>query len=183
MAHTQLDTIRQATRDYLVSIKGTTPAPADVEEGILALTKNYFDLYNAAAEKGARWRIPTKLMPVQIAEIIESLYQVALIELVDKGGSELRTQSAVLGIYQESGEYEGLYDCTEATFEKLAGGYCYGMSAKDRIEMIKHLRLIAPHVKLCRKPNLIAVNNGIFDYNTKVLMNQVESALQMQNLS
>ena len=38
MAHTQLDTIRQATRDYLVSIKGTTPAPADVEEGILALT-------------------------------------------------------------------------------------------------------------------------------------------------
>lgn len=170
MAHTQLDTIRQATRDYLVSIKGTTPAPADVEEGILALTKNYFDLYNAAAEKGARWRIPTKLMPVQIAEIIESLYQVALIELVDKGGSELRTQSAVLGIYQESGEYEGLYDCTEATFEKLAGRYCYGMSAKDRIEMIKHLRLIAPHVKLCRKPNLIAVNNGIFDYNTKVLM-------------
>lgn len=44
------------------------------------------------------------------------------------------------------------------------------MSAKDRTEMIKHLRLIAPHVKLCRKPNLIAVNNGIFDYDKKVLM-------------
>lgn len=170
MAHTRLDTIRQATRDYLASIKGTTPAPADVEEGILALTRNYFDLYNAAAAKGAKWRTPTELMPIQVAEIIESLYSVALVELVDKGGPELRTQSAVLGIYQESGEYEGLYDCTEATFEKLAGGYCYGMSAKDRTEMIKHLRLIAPHVKLCRKPNLIAVNNGIFDYNKKVLM-------------
>lgn len=42
MAHTRLDTIRQATRDYLASIKGTTPAPADVEEGILALTRNLF---------------------------------------------------------------------------------------------------------------------------------------------
>ena len=163
MAHTRLDTIRQATRDYLASIKGATPAPADVEEGILALTRNYFDLYNAAAAKGAKWRIPTELMPIQVAEIIKSLYSVALVELVDKGGPELRTQSAVLGIYQESGEYEGLYDCTEETFEQLAGGYCYGMSAKDRTEMIKHLRLIAPHVKLCRKPNLIAVNNTDWD--------------------
>ncbi len=167
MAHTKLDTIRQATRDYLASIKGTTPAPADIEEGVLALTKNYFDLYNAAAAKDAKWKIPDRLLTVQLAEIMVTLYPIVAVETA---GSNCDKDYTLIAMYQEDGENEGIYISSDDMFSNLANQFRYDMNEKEFKDLMWHIKRMAPRVKRCMEPNLIAVNNGIFDFDTKILL-------------
>ena len=167
MAQAQLATIRQATRDYLDSIKGTTPAPADVEMGVLALTKNYFDMYNAIAAKNAKWKIPGKLLPIQVAEIMVTLHPIVTIETA---GDKCDIDYTLVAMYQEDGDDEGIYVVSDGLFSNLANEYCYGMNKREYEDLMWHIRRMAPKVQPCREPNLIAVNNGIFDYDTKTLM-------------
>lgn len=167
MAQAQLATIRQATRDYLDSIKGTTPAPADVEMGVLALTKNYFDLYNAAAAKNAKWKIPGKLLPIQVAQIMVTLHPIVAIETA---GDKSDMDYTLVAMYQENGDDEGIYVVSDELFSDLANEYCYGMNKREYEDLMWHIRRMAPKVQPCREPNLIAVNNGIFDYDTKTLL-------------
>ena len=168
MAHTKLDTVRQATRDYLVSLnKSALPAPADIEEGILALTKNYFDMYNAAASKDARWKIPDRLTSVQLAEVMVTLYPIVAIETA---GANCDKDYTLIAMYQEDGDDKGIYISSDDMFSNLANQYCYGLSKRDFEDLMWHLRRLAPRVQPCREPNLVAVNNGIFDYDTKTLL-------------
>ena len=50
MATTKDGTIRSATKDYLDSYTGGK-SPDEISEEILMITKNYFDMYNAAGGK------------------------------------------------------------------------------------------------------------------------------------
>ena len=167
MASTKDLTIKRVTDDYLDSIDiNNPPAPEQVAYDIIALERNEFDLYNSAAMKNAKWKIQDRLLPVQIAEIMVRLHNIVRIESFPRCESEY----TLLGIYQYDGEDEGTYVTSEDAFYEIAKKYCYGLSKHEKEELLSNIREVAPRVQPCREPNLIAVNNGIFNYDTKQLM-------------
>ena len=160
-------TIKEVTDDYLDSINvKCTPYPADIAGDILANTRVAFDMHNASAEKGEKWRIRHRLLPIQIADIMVKLYPIAMIQWRSQNGSI----HSVLGIYQETGEDKGIYITNKYNIFKIANEYCYGIGKCERDKLLRNLRSSAPKVWLCEESHLVAMNNGIYNKNTKELM-------------
>lgn len=64
----------------------------------------------------------------------------------------------------------GKRDPNAAPGAKLKDAYCKTGTIKDVNETIEALRAICPRVERCRNRDLVAVNNGIYDYGNKILM-------------
>ena len=168
MARTKDQTIREITMEYLDRILPTDHInPAIIKADILDELTNAFELENTNKDKGKRWKFMDKLVPAQIALIILRLYHVANIAYA---GLDAESQYDVLSIYQSEGEDEGIYISDEQAFARIAQQYCFTISIKELKEVIAMIRREAPRKERCKDRNLIAVNNGIFDYETKTLM-------------
>lgn len=169
MARTKSETIRIVTEEYLATDIGKDPqtTPADVQGDILDQLKSAFDLENTVKAKNEKWQVPDRLLPIQVATILVQRHPIVMIETAGKNSDK---EYLLLGLYQEDGPDEGLYSISDESIENLADTYQYGMSEREVKEMIRHLRRMAPRKELCRDKNLIAVNNGIFDFDTKQLL-------------
>ena len=168
MARTKDETIREITQEYLDNIDiHQLPAPADIQADILAATGTAFDLENSVRAKGDTWRKPDKLIPAQIADILLKLYNIVNIACA---GINSERDYDLLAIYQTEGDNEGIYISSEHAFHTLAQDYCYSITSRDVTEVVSLIRDKAPRKPRCGEPNLIAVNNGIFDYDTKQLL-------------
>lgn len=168
MAITKDSTIREVTHKYLASVdKLNPPAPDVVAGSILTSIRNEFAIYNSIAQPGTKWKNIDRLLPAQIADIIVALHPVVAIETA---GTNCDADYTLPGIYQTSGKNEGIYVTDEVEFDKLANEYCYGITQREMDEMMRRIKNYAPRVKPCKDKDLIAVNNGIFDYATKQLM-------------
>ena len=75
-----------------------------------------------------------------------------------------------VGVYQSDGERRGLYDTRDETLERLIRSYDKTMSLRGVNETVAILRSICKRVERCSDRDLIPVNNGIFDYGSKVLL-------------
>ena len=166
MARTKTETIREVTTDYLRVInKKNPPLPETIEADILEQIASAFDVENAVRPKYP-WKPLEKLVPAQIADIILTLHDVVNINFdIENIDRDLD----LLSIYQETGDDEGIYISDEDTIKKIAYQYCYTLSKSEANEVIHILKLKAQKRHLCNDPNLIAVNNGIFNYKTKQL--------------
>lgn len=163
MAMTKDSFIATNTANYLASYAGGKK-PEDIAEEILSLINNDFDVYNAAAAKGRKLKCMDKLLPVQIADIILALHNVAAIKVADT------EDGYILAMYQEDGENEGIYVADEKLFSNLARQYSYTITDKEFKEVMRNLKDKAPVVERCNDRDLIAVNNCIFNYKTKQQM-------------
>src|SRR5690606_37908982 len=76
----------------------------------------------------------------------------------------------LVGIYCESGPHEGLY----VTDEDLLSDWVYQLNetatSKQVDEVITYVRRRAPKRERTTDPDLVPVNNGVFNYKTKELM-------------
>lgn len=168
MQHTINDVLRVTTLDYLGTIDpANLPEPSVIEGELLEELKTAFDLHNAVADKGCKWKIPQSLTFPQIALIVSTLYPVCRIAT---GGDNTDTEYDLLAIYQTDGEDKGIYVTSDEVFRSLARSYNYQMTKYEFNEFMIALRDMVPRKYRCTKPNLIAVNNGIFDYDTKQLL-------------
>lgn len=52
-------------------------------------------------------------------------------------------------------------------FSELLGSI---VMALQNVKKLLNIREIAPRIKRCEETNLVAVNNGIFNYDTKALL-------------
>ena len=173
MARTKLETIRQVTEEYLATLDvNNPPSPADVEGDILDNLKSAFDLENTVKAKNEKWKIMDKLESAQIASIVNALYHVILVDTGDDedDDGEEEVDRLPLAIYRSDGPNKGIYVSSQRVFEKIAAQYRYGMDTYDMKKYIAELRRLAPKKSRCNARNLIAVNNGIFDYDTKQLL-------------
>lgn len=102
MAMTKDSFISTNTANYLASYSGGK-TPEEIAEEILGMINNDFDMYNAAAAKGRKLKCMDKLLPVQIADIILALHNVAAIKIADT------EDGYILAMYQEDGENDGIY--------------------------------------------------------------------------
>ena len=167
MARTKSDTIREVTTDYLSQINVLSPPPpAQIEADILDQLQVSFDVENQIRPKYP-WRPLEKLIPAQIADIIMTLYPVASVACA---GEDADRSYDLLCIYQSEGDDEGIYVSDETKIEDLAREYCYMITKKEAEEVLHILKTRAPRKFRCNNHNLIAVNNGIFDYETKQLL-------------
>lgn len=160
-------TIKKVTNDYLDSINVEyPPKPADIVGDILANTRVAFDIHNASAEKGEKWRFRHRLSPTQLTDIMLKLYPIAMIQCRTQNGSI----HSVLGIYQEVGEDKGIYITNKCNIFNIANEYCYGIGKCEGDKLLHNLRSSAPKVWLCEESHLVSMNNGIYNKNTKELM-------------
>lgn len=168
MPRVMSEVLRSVTKDYLDTIDvNNPPSPVDIQETILEETALQFQMENANKVKGTLWKIPNKLCPQQIADILLKLHNVVNIAY---GGLGAPKDYDVLSIYITDGEDKGVYSADRQVFHRIIKQYEYAASDKDITEVIKLIKGIVPRAERNNKPNLIAVNNGIFDYDTKQLL-------------
>ena len=163
MALTRDSIISTNTASYLASYAGNK-TPEDIAEEILNIINNKFELYNAAVAKGRKLKYMDELLPVQIADIMLALHNVIAIKVADTA------EGYILAMYQDDGENEGIYVTDEKLLSNLARQYSYTITDKELKEVKRCLKYKAPVVERCDDRDLIAVNNGIFNYKTKMLM-------------
>lgn len=168
MARTKDETLREITETYLRTLnQAKPPGPATIQADILDATQLQFQLENQNRPKGSLWRIPDKLTPAQIADVLMALYPIVNIAY---GGLSADPQYDVLSMYQADGPDEGIYIWNSKVFSQLIHQYCYTISEKGEAEVMKRLKDMAPRRVREDDRDLIAVNNGIFDYKAKKLM-------------
>ena len=169
MARTYEETIYDATVDAVndALAQPVLPTPDEIKGNILDNSRNEVTMYNSIAQQGAKWKVPMELETYQIAYIMLHVHYIALIETTE---SEDDADCSLLGVYMEDGEDEGIYTTKDSEIRRIARLYKRRITYKEFQEMMYIMREEAPRVKRCSERNLIAVNNGIFDFDTKKLM-------------
>lgn len=168
MARTKNETIKQVTEQYLAQLNMTNiPSPADIEADLLGLEQMEFTLENKVKEKNERWKIPDQLTANQIANIMLKIYPICCISCA---GNNADTSYDLLAMYCDSGENEGIYVSDEKLFHNYIRQFNYNITSKDINEVMLNLKDQAPRKSRCNDQDLIAVNNGIFNYQTKQLL-------------
>ncbi|XCP85820.1 phage/plasmid primase, P4 family [Roseburia hominis] len=157
--------IEQITKEYLATIDPQNPpSPTKLKEDLLGRIRTEINIVNSIKAKGEKFRYLKELCPAQIAAILLHLYCIArVVTASDDSGYD------ILALYQTEGENKGTYVSDPAALRRLARQYSYMLDSRGCKEVETILWDTAPRVPRCTEPNLIALNNGIFDYDAKVL--------------
>ena len=157
--------IRGVNEDYLTK-NPNLPEPEEIEYEILAILRNQIMLHNSIALPGTKYKIPETLPNVSIKEVMLKKYR--LVNVFFDGMKE--SDCGLLAIYMESGKQAGTYS---ADMDIICGEilrFNNSITKKGMDEVIHLIKLKAPKVSPCNEKNLVPVNNGIFDFDTKTLL-------------
>lgn len=157
--------IREAALGFLGTLNTARP-PADIEglkADLMELINDTILLYNASLNnKDEKFKCISTLPNFVIAEIILRFRLVVNIHL-DGGSCEP-------AVYCGSGENMGLYTIDRKELRKVIKPFNWDMTERDVKEIIANMESCAPKLELTKDKDLIAVNNGIFDYRSKTLL-------------
>lgn len=166
MSRTYNQIVDETTRQYISQLNlNNPPAPAVIEKDLVNEIADEIEQENDLLNKGRKITIPRKLTSHSIALLLNALYHICRIKIDSRIDANKN-----LYFYQSTGEDEGTYTTDEKELEALIHEYCPTIDKKSTQETINNLVLQVPVYNPCDDPNLIAVNNGIFDYKTKELM-------------
>ena len=143
------------------------PPPHQIEAELLEQINNAFETANRWRERGNRLPYMKTLPPALIARLMAWLHP---IHRISCAGASAAEDLDLLALYCDSGENKGIYLTSEDALWRVAVKYNGVLTYKEFSEVLKHLRTMVERRTRCMDPNLIAVNNGIFDYKTKTLL-------------
>lgn len=154
------------------------PSPETMEMELLAATNDAIRSYNNGApdddgnfpdkKKGdERYKLLKTLQPVQIAMCMAKVDGAVRIAT---SGLNSDPDYDIVGIYQDMGKNEGIYVTSDDELRAKARKYNPIIQQKDFTELMIALRDITQRKERCDDPDLIAVNNGLFDYRNKMLL-------------
>lgn len=145
----------------------------------MALVTDYIVLENNIRDKGMTLPIPKDVPSVATAEMIAARPDVALVSPGDKSQSNqkqpltlVQRHSLPIGIFQMSGDNEGVYEITNSPYEafgELVERYKPDATRKDKLEVFTLVKSKLQVRQKCAIPYFVAVNNGIWDMKQKVL--------------
>ena len=160
--------IDETTDDYIQNLDlDNPPTPEEIAVQLVEQIEDAVTLENALRAQGAKIKPIDSLSFDQIALLMNALYPIARICCA---GSNADMKYDLLGIYMSDGYDEGTYVTSEDNFYQIAMRFNRRMTSKDFNEILIRLRALSPRkFRNCDK-DLIAVNNGIFNYATKELM-------------
>ena len=74
-----------------------------------------------------------------------------------------------IGVYRYDGDSAGIYDTRGDNLERLIRRYDATISRRNVEEVVAIMRAECPVVSPCSDADLVAVNNGVYDYRNKLL--------------
>lgn len=138
----------------------------EIVNQIISMAKREFQMHNENSPKDSKMTIPVDLTPAMIAKIMLQMY---CIRNINCAGVNSEEDYDILGIYQEDGQNKGIYISKEKELKKMIWNFNPGLTDAQTKQTIDILKTMAPRVERCSDPDLIAINNGIFDYRTKIV--------------
>lgn len=145
---------------------GSSPAPVEAQLELLQCIQQFVIAENGYRPKRDQIRTPEVLPPTSIAKLANAMFSIRRIPCA---GAESDPNYDVLGIYQASGPDAGIYLTSKFEFEKLIHQYNSLYKPQDFNQFMNILAQIAERQEPCRNPDLVAVNNGVFNVRTKQL--------------
>lgn len=174
MKHTFDDIMFKTTVDYLDGLKAanpnTWPPPDTIQEELLNLCANAILAENVLRVKNERLTIPKRLLPMQVGLILLYTQDIRNITFLDSDSHFEDDDAGLLAIYQDDGPDEGIYVPSEKLIRNETRKFGFTMTPSEIDATIKYLKDEAPSACRCMNRDLIAVNNGIFNYATKELL-------------
>ena len=178
--------IRETTDRYIALGTHGKKAPATVERELLAVTNVALALRRTLTPLEVKTIISGKTIPdmdtskpPKKSEQIETLHPVQIAKLllarhnfcrIGVMGKSTDPEYDLLAMYQTSGPDEGIYVSDTSHFRSMARAYHYTLTEKDFDHVMTVVKDEAPQRYPNKDRDLIAVNNGIFNYETKELM-------------
>lgn len=104
------------------------------------------------------------------ATVIQTLLHRYEIVVLDLAGESISRKTAALALYQATGVDAGLYTTSEASIFQLISQLDATLPTKAIQAMIEKFQAVAPMVQRSADPRYIPVNNGIFDFEEKTLL-------------
>ena len=154
--------------DYLRSInRDNPPSPKELSEQLLTTINEEILSINATMAKGeTKHKLLRLLEPPELAEIVKHLYSVKLISWTDNP----QDSNPMLAVYCEDGLNKGIYVEADQYLPKVLLQYNHELTEREMKNIYFILKAELPIESICRNKNLVAVNNGIFDYQKKLLL-------------
>ena len=180
------DLVAASTLTYLSELNpDLMPDTGSLKHELLRVTNDCIEAYNLGFEDetapvGAksserypdqkpaseRYKHLKGLHPLQIALVLRELHHAVGIRLDESNSDE----NFDIGVYQSEGFNEGTYDTSRLALERLIRSYDMTISARNVDETVAVLRSICPVVQKTKNPDLVVVNNGVYDYANKFLL-------------
>lgn len=167
---------RAITGEYLESLSGKTITMHDIEVELLSKLRAAISLENIARLRDDKITMPRTLTVSQISMILLSQFTIRRISMTarkqDVSVEDDMTPSSydLLGLYATTGGQRGTYVTHETYLRRVARQLHPGLSKQDFESLFAQLMDDAPQVQMTRDSHLVAVNNGVFDFNTKELL-------------
>ena len=111
--------------------------------------------------------IPIALEHFQLAEILLAMHDIKKICCLEKASDP---DYDLLGVYQEDGPNKGTYSASGHEIRSFCYQYAPGITQRGISEVEAVLSAKCERVSRTKDKNLVPVNNGIFDFDTKQLM-------------
>lgn len=160
--------VDQATKAYLNTLNmQSLPSIKDLKEQLYTRTIELLMVTNNSLDKETRLQLPSGLTENQIYQVISKLYHVRRIACSNANSNP---DLDVLAVYQPDGPDAGLYSDSSLVLRKLIRSFNLDLSQRSIQNVMDMLQESSPRVFRTDDPDLIAVNNGIFNYATKQLM-------------
>lgn len=161
------EVLETMTDSYLANLlPNSLLTPMKIEKELVNLCRDQCMLDNNTRMKGDKLTLPQKLVPVQVAKIMLKFHHIVRVK---SAGSGSDPEHDLLALYCTEGENRGIYVTDETEFARIAASYDYSITTKGISEVMALLKLYAPRVERCMGRDLIAVNNGVFNYEKKTL--------------
>ena len=166
MARTKNQIIQEVTD---ATIARLTPAdtPEKISEEVTQDIEGLIVLENISRGKGYGFRVPEVLPSSVIADLMAAMFP---IRCVACAGLDADEKFDLLCLYAEDGPDAGTYVENENALYRLAIRYNRQLTWNSFKEVCRHLRGTVPRVARTMDPDLVAVNNGIFDFRKKELL-------------
>lgn len=162
---TKDDLIWEVADLYLPTLSDNTPLPT-MRNKLLTRLQDEIELENVSHTKERKIPAIHTLPNLIVAKTL--LHTQRIILLQSFAGQPRNT--AQLMIYQASGPDQGIYTCDESIINNLIELLKPDISPGDMKTILKSLQSHAPLVQPNNQKNLVPVNNGVFDYETKTLL-------------
>lgn len=179
------DVLRDSALMYLSEIdRDDLPPQGELKHGLVAAANRCIEAYNlgprdelaplGASLKDAfpsqkpaseRYKRLSGLHPLQIALLLRELHHAKGVLWKDAGNDG----NFDIGVYQTEGFNEGTYDTSRDSLARLIRSYDNAITMRGVDETEALLRAICPLVEQNANPDLVAVNNGVYDYGKKFL--------------
>lgn len=168
---------KKATDEYLSNLVITsTDDIRHIENDLLSAVAMEYDAHNSVTNSKQQWKLPKALTFSQIGQIISTVFKIKCVCCTPQNNNPAHD---LLGLYVDDyvieilgSAYEkkrGIYVTDKLAIDRLSQFFNSEITMHELEEIESWLKRNADHVRRCDDKDLIAVNNGIFHYDTKEL--------------